>query len=256
MSTDIQPSNNNLAATLARTVTICATVGNSGQTIQTNACTWGELMLELDNHIITYSNLRCIIGETRNTLESAQAILPSSNFTLFMLPKKTKSGMAKATPKKAATKKETVKKAAPAKKVAPAKKAVVKSVATKKEVVAKKVIKEVPTVVKKVVSRTGVTEKKVTVPKSKQEAISNIVKAVAETAAEKTNVDLTNQLTDHDKITTSIDLIKTLDVKWAAKSQSILVALDSLLYEVTTGKPRSENLVSQHKNLADEFRNM
>lgn len=79
-------SNTEGAAT--RTVTIYSTQSKSSQTIETSAKTWGELKAEMPST----GNVRAVIRETRNTLESSSTQLPDQDFTLFMYPQRVKSG--------------------------------------------------------------------------------------------------------------------------------------------------------------------
>lgn len=65
--------------------------------IESTATTFGELKQEFkDNNIPFVSDkMSVMIGETKHTLEMDEAMLPSSsNYTIFMLPIKNKSGMA------------------------------------------------------------------------------------------------------------------------------------------------------------------
>lgn len=76
-----------------RQVTVYSTVGQNRKTLSTNVATWGELQNELVAESINFSGMKVVIGETQLTLESPQAILPDSDFTLFMMPQKVKSGL-------------------------------------------------------------------------------------------------------------------------------------------------------------------
>lgn len=61
--------------------------------VDANVSTWGELKDVLSNNGISYSGMKAVIGETKVTLESSSAQLPEGDFTLFLMPKKTKSGV-------------------------------------------------------------------------------------------------------------------------------------------------------------------
>ena len=76
-----------------RTITVNSSNGQPQQQIITIARTWGEFQVELREKNITFAGMKAIIGETRNELSSNQAILPDGNFNVFLLPKKTKSGL-------------------------------------------------------------------------------------------------------------------------------------------------------------------
>jgi hypothetical protein len=67
-----------------------------GKVITTEARTFGELKNDLQANGILFNNesMKAVIGETRTTLELDGAILPETDFGLFLFPKKTKSGMA------------------------------------------------------------------------------------------------------------------------------------------------------------------
>jgi hypothetical protein len=75
-----------------KTVTVFSTLGKQAQEFQSKATTWTELQKEMGEFRISYSGMKAVIGETRLTLESPNALLPSTNFTLFLMPVKTKSG--------------------------------------------------------------------------------------------------------------------------------------------------------------------
>lgn len=54
-----------------------------------NVNTFGELVQKLNLDI---DGMRVVVRETRNTLEHDDAILPDGDFTLYIMPSKTKSG--------------------------------------------------------------------------------------------------------------------------------------------------------------------
>lgn len=62
--------------------------------IDSQATTWGELQRDLLKASINYSGMKTVIGETKLTLEADAAVLPDYDFTLFLMPVKTKSGIA------------------------------------------------------------------------------------------------------------------------------------------------------------------
>jgi hypothetical protein len=76
-----------------KNVLIYFTSGASGKTITTQARTWEGLQKDLSENDIQFSNMKAVVGESRVTLESPMAELPQGDFTLFLMPKKTKSGI-------------------------------------------------------------------------------------------------------------------------------------------------------------------
>jgi hypothetical protein len=61
--------------------------------IETSAQDWGGLQQELKRNGISYSGMKSVIGETKHTLEVDSAGIPQTDFTLFLMPVKTKSGI-------------------------------------------------------------------------------------------------------------------------------------------------------------------
>lgn len=74
-----------------RKIKIYSTSGISG-TIDTNVTTLGELKPLLNDREINYSGMKMLVGETRNELSQDEAVLPSGDFKLYLMPQKTKSG--------------------------------------------------------------------------------------------------------------------------------------------------------------------
>lgn len=74
-------------------VTVYSTAGQNKRVIETTAATWGELQNLLADQGVSYSGMKAVVGETQVTLESNAAMVPDSNFTLFLLPQKVKSGL-------------------------------------------------------------------------------------------------------------------------------------------------------------------
>lgn len=101
-----------------RKVTILFTQTSTREVVSTSATTWGELQRELPGSL-SVSNKRVVVRETKNTLESSEALLPAGDFVLFAYPKESKAG-AKAAKKAKKAAKKVAKKAAKksAKKVA------------------------------------------------------------------------------------------------------------------------------------------
>lgn len=81
-----------MAQVASRIVTVYSTLGNNSSTVNSTAGTWGELQSELAANRVNYDNMKTVVGETQNTLESPDAILPNEPFTLFLFPNKVKSG--------------------------------------------------------------------------------------------------------------------------------------------------------------------
>lgn len=76
-----------------RNVTVFTTVGKQGgEVFSTEAVTWGQLKREINTKNISLSNMKAVIGETQVTLESEEAQLLDGDFTIFLMPVKTKSG--------------------------------------------------------------------------------------------------------------------------------------------------------------------
>lgn len=124
---------------MSRIITVFSTETNEKKEITTTASTWGALKTELSAQGLSTSNMKGMVKETKTTLESDGAILPTTPFTLFITPTKVKSGIPSGPIKKAVVKKAPAKKApikaAVAKKAAPSKNV---AKATSKKVVAKK----------------------------------------------------------------------------------------------------------------------
>lgn len=74
-----------------RKIKVVSTLGISG-VIETNVNTLGELKPLLNQRGIQYQGVKMMIGETKNELSDDQAILPTSDFKLYLVPSKTKSG--------------------------------------------------------------------------------------------------------------------------------------------------------------------
>jgi hypothetical protein len=75
-------------------VTVYTGTGSS-KVINTEAVKWGQLIDDLSRNAISYNSggMKAVVGETEVTLESNDAVLPTGNFTLFLLPQKVKSGL-------------------------------------------------------------------------------------------------------------------------------------------------------------------
>ncbi len=85
-----------------RKITVYSTQAKSSQSIETSAATWGELKSEMSD----IGNVRAVIRETRNSLDTPSSKLPDQDFTLFLYPQRVKSGNEEV---QVAVKKRTVK---------------------------------------------------------------------------------------------------------------------------------------------------
>lgn len=73
-------------------VTIYSTKGKSGS-FETSATKWGEIISQVENIVGDLSNLIPTENVGKTTLQHVDAVLPDTNFTLFLRPSKTKSGV-------------------------------------------------------------------------------------------------------------------------------------------------------------------
>lgn len=78
---------------MSKKVSVYSGTGSVKQ-IEFNGTKWSELRSVLSNNGISYNSgaMKAIVGETENTLESDDAVVPTTDFTLFLLPQKVKSG--------------------------------------------------------------------------------------------------------------------------------------------------------------------
>jgi len=75
-----------------RTVTVFSTKGSRRAKIETDVTTWGELRSLVEKEGYDVDKLHATENIRRTDLTHKDAVLPMSAFTLFMRPKKTKSG--------------------------------------------------------------------------------------------------------------------------------------------------------------------
>ncbi len=75
-----------------RNILIFSTTGQAGQTVESRAQTWGELQKDFDEKGIYYEGMKAVTSPGKVSLESPESELPEGNFTLFLMPKQTKSG--------------------------------------------------------------------------------------------------------------------------------------------------------------------
>lgn len=74
-----------------RTIKVYSTVGASGEVV-TNVETLRELKPILISKGIDIAGMKLVVGETRNELSIDEAVLPTGDFKLYLMPQKTKSG--------------------------------------------------------------------------------------------------------------------------------------------------------------------
>jgi hypothetical protein len=75
-----------------RNIRVISSQTNSAKTIQSSATNWGDLKNELANHFSGVSDMKAIVRDTRVTLEAADAVLPTGDFTIILSMKKIASG--------------------------------------------------------------------------------------------------------------------------------------------------------------------
>lgn len=78
---------------MSRKVTIYNTIGDNAREIFSSANTWGSLMNDMNRERVPYDGMKAVVGETQNTLESSEAVLPDGEFSLFLMAGKVKSGV-------------------------------------------------------------------------------------------------------------------------------------------------------------------
>jgi argininosuccinate lyase len=75
-----------------RQVLVYNTIGQNEVVITTSAATWEQLQRDLHSQGVPFRDMKAVIGETQVTLESRGAQLPTTDFSLFLVPEKVKSG--------------------------------------------------------------------------------------------------------------------------------------------------------------------
>ena len=78
---------------MSRIITVYSTLGKNAVEVTSQANDWEGVKSELREFSVSYNNMKAVIGETRLTLESDRAIVPEGDFTLYLMPIKTKSGI-------------------------------------------------------------------------------------------------------------------------------------------------------------------
>lgn len=76
-----------------RKVTVYSTKGKQMKEIETDATVWSQLKQEVENEGYDINNLHATENINRTDLAHKDAKLPEGEFTLFLRPKKTKSGL-------------------------------------------------------------------------------------------------------------------------------------------------------------------
>lgn len=76
-----------------RKIKIFATKGKNKATIETDVTNWGDLKVLVEAEGYDLSNLAATENRNRTTLEHKDANLPEGDFTIFLRPVKTKSGL-------------------------------------------------------------------------------------------------------------------------------------------------------------------
>ena len=81
--------------TFTKKVKIISTIGINKKVIDINAdvTNWKKLKEVLDINSIPYKDMDVIIGETKTSLQLDEALIPSIDFILFIVPQKVKSGV-------------------------------------------------------------------------------------------------------------------------------------------------------------------
>lgn len=75
-----------------RIITVFSQRDNSSKDVHTDVKTWGEF-LQQNAQEFNLKNIRGVVRETKHVLEVDDAVMPEGNFTLFLFPKKVKSGL-------------------------------------------------------------------------------------------------------------------------------------------------------------------
>ena len=75
-------------------VTIQSSIGSNGMIIELplGTGTWGQLKTILTQKGVQHEEMKALIGGQRQALESDDDLIPAIDFTLFLVPMKTKSG--------------------------------------------------------------------------------------------------------------------------------------------------------------------
>lgn len=74
-------------------ITVYSTRQGSASKFETSATTWGELKKELFSADLYTEKMKAVLSTNKATLESNEYVLPTSTYTVFMVPIETKSGV-------------------------------------------------------------------------------------------------------------------------------------------------------------------
>jgi len=77
---------------VVRKITVYNTSAQNNQVIESSAMTWEQLQQELERSGIPYSGMRAVVGENQNELITGQSTLMEGDMTLFLMPRRVKSG--------------------------------------------------------------------------------------------------------------------------------------------------------------------
>jgi len=77
---------------MSKLVTIYSSVGESKKEVRTDAENWGELQVDLNGAGVSIDGKKVILKQTKATLESSEAVLPTTDFAIMLIPGKVKSG--------------------------------------------------------------------------------------------------------------------------------------------------------------------
>jgi len=75
-----------------RNIRVISSQTNTAKTVTSSASNWGDLKNELSAHFNGIGDMKAIVRETRVTLESSDAALPTGDFTIILSMKKIASG--------------------------------------------------------------------------------------------------------------------------------------------------------------------
>lgn len=79
-----------------RTIKVVSTTAGTKVTIETSVSTWGQLKKDSKMASLLGSNMTAVVRETKVNLEHDDAVLPTGDFTIFLVQTKTKAGLTRA----------------------------------------------------------------------------------------------------------------------------------------------------------------
>ena len=74
-------------------VTVYNQVGQSKKEVEFPGTTWGQLQETLMDAGVPFAGMKAVIGENQNSLDMAGSVVPTNDWTLFLVPNKVESGM-------------------------------------------------------------------------------------------------------------------------------------------------------------------